>query len=66
MEGLTSPAKELSTGSGSTIHPTARKGNSAQLNFRFTAFYEVGSIEEGRDSSFQSPGLLRLSSQSLG
>src|SRR5215204_495729 len=36
----------------------------AQPNFAFTAFSEVRSIEEGRDSSFQSPGLLRLSSQS--
>ncbi len=39
MEGLTSPAKEVSTGSGSTIHPTAGKGNSA--NFAVTVFSEV-------------------------
>jgi hypothetical protein len=31
MEGLTSPAKELSTGSGSTIHPTAWKKNSRKF-----------------------------------
>jgi hypothetical protein len=31
MEGLTSPAKELSTGSGSTIHPTAWKRNSRKF-----------------------------------
>ena len=35
-------------------------------NFAFTEFSEVRSIEEGRDSSFQSPGLLGLSSESLG
>jgi hypothetical protein len=34
MEGLTSPAKELSTGSGSTIHPTARKRNSRKFTCR--------------------------------
>jgi hypothetical protein len=39
MEGLTSPAKEVSTGSGSTIHPTAGKTYSA--NFAFTEIYEV-------------------------
>ena len=31
MEELTSPAKEVSTGSGSTIHPTAGKWNSANF-----------------------------------
>jgi hypothetical protein len=40
MEGLTSPAKEVSTGSGSTIHPSAWKGNSA--NFALKEFSEVG------------------------
>jgi hypothetical protein len=31
MEGLTSPAKEVSTGSGSSIHPSAWKMNSAKF-----------------------------------
>src|SRR5215207_2924886 len=44
------------------FHPTSGKRNSA--NFAITEFSEVRSIEEGRGSSFQSPGLLGLSSQS--
>jgi len=39
MEGLTSPAKEVSIGSGSTIHRSAWKRNSR--NFAITEFYEV-------------------------
>jgi hypothetical protein len=39
MEGLTSPAKEVSTGSESTIHLSAWNRNSA--NFAFWAFSEV-------------------------
>jgi hypothetical protein len=42
MEGLTSPAKEVSTGSGSTIDPTAWKGNSR--NFGYRILHSIGPI----------------------
>jgi hypothetical protein len=44
MEGLTSPAKELSTGSGSTIHPTAWKKNSTK--FAVAIFTPLRPIQE--------------------
>jgi len=37
------------------IHPSAWNRNSAKLNFVLTAFYEVRSIEEGRDPPSKVP-----------
>ena len=66
MEGLTSPAKEVSTGSGSTIHPTAGKWNSANFTLmelgifaRVPPEYPVRGFTEGERKPRAVPSLYR-------
>ena len=48
------------------IHQSAWKSDSRKFNFRFTAFYEVRSKEEGRDFSLENPGPPTLEFSGLG
>jgi hypothetical protein len=63
--GVNAPGSGLPNG---TTHQCQRRpGNgTSSPHVGETEFSEVRSIEVGRDSSFQSPGLLGLSSESLG